>query len=85
MDTQSIVELVHGLIPWARIPAEIVACLLLAEAAMRICSRVAGQVAKAVDHLLGRSGRRSVRKSFEAWGTLLGLVGVVVLLIVCAL
>lgn len=85
MDTQSIIELVHGLIPWARTPAEIVACLLLTEAAMRICSRVAGQVGKALDQILGRSRRRSLRKSFKAWGRLLGLVGVVVLLIVCAL
>lgn len=85
MDPKSIVELVHGLIPWARIPVEVVACLLLTESAMRVGARVAVLAGKSVDQILGRSKRRSVRRSFKAWGRLVAFVVVVALLIVCAI
>lgn len=82
METKSI-ELVLGLIPWARYAVSFLIALLVAEAVMVAGARVGELLGKSLDVLLNRKKRDSLRKPMKAAGRIAALTIAVGLTIVC--
>lgn len=77
------IELVLGLIPWARYAVSFLIALLLAEGVMVVGARIGELLGKSLDVLLNRKKRDSLRKPMKAAGRIAALTIAVGLTIVC--